>query len=243
MASADFYGADLAGVHAAAFEGLAQAAGRALLGGLSVREGRVLDLGCGAGALSRLVADAGLSPWGVDVSAAMLEIARRRVPEGEFVQGSVFEVEPPQAIAACAVGEVVNYLTADADDPARLGALFARLHAALRPGGLLLFDAAAPGRAGGGGRAFTEAADWAVGAISEEDGQGVLTRRITSFRRLDDGRWRRAHEIHRLRLWPTAMVMAQLQAAGFAAETMAAYGDLRLPAGLVAYAARKPERS
>src|SRR6186713_3075301 len=41
---------------------------------------RVLDVGCGAGSFLRLVADRGAAPSGIDASAALVELARARLP-------------------------------------------------------------------------------------------------------------------------------------------------------------------
>jgi SAM-dependent methyltransferase len=49
----------------------------------------VLDLGCGAGTFCRLAADAGASVTGIDAAAALVEIARERVPEGRFDVGDI----------------------------------------------------------------------------------------------------------------------------------------------------------
>ena len=49
----------------------------------------VLDLGCGAGGFCRLAADAGASVTGIDAAAALVEIARERVPEGRFDVGDI----------------------------------------------------------------------------------------------------------------------------------------------------------
>jgi cyclopropane fatty-acyl-phospholipid synthase-like methyltransferase len=45
---------------------------------------RVLDIGCGTGVFLRLVADRGATPFGLDASEALLEIARERVPEADL---------------------------------------------------------------------------------------------------------------------------------------------------------------
>jgi SAM-dependent methyltransferase len=45
---------------------------------------RVLDIGCGTGVFLRLAADRGARVSGVDASAALLEIARERVPDAEL---------------------------------------------------------------------------------------------------------------------------------------------------------------
>jgi SAM-dependent methyltransferase len=53
----------------------------ALVGVLALRGGRVLDVGCGTGALAAALAErAHARVWGVDASAEMLEVARTRVP-------------------------------------------------------------------------------------------------------------------------------------------------------------------
>jgi SAM-dependent methyltransferase len=45
---------------------------------------RVLDVGCGTGVFLRMCADRGASVVGVDAAEGMLEVARSRIPEGEF---------------------------------------------------------------------------------------------------------------------------------------------------------------
>jgi SAM-dependent methyltransferase len=49
----------------------------------------VLDVGCGAGAFVRLVADRGARAFGLDASEALLDVARTRVPEAELRLGDM----------------------------------------------------------------------------------------------------------------------------------------------------------
>jgi SAM-dependent methyltransferase len=49
----------------------------------------VLDLGCGAGTFCRMAADAGATVTGIDAAPALVEIARERVPEGQFDVGDI----------------------------------------------------------------------------------------------------------------------------------------------------------
>jgi SAM-dependent methyltransferase len=49
----------------------------------------VLDVGCGSGVFLRLVADRGARPYGLDASGALIEIARRRVPEADLRVGDM----------------------------------------------------------------------------------------------------------------------------------------------------------
>jgi len=233
-----FYGEDLAFVHADGFEAQAASAAETLLKhlGQAAPSQRVLDLGCGAGPLSRRLAERGFFTWGLDVSPALIALARARLPDADFQCGSILDVPLPSAVAAAAVGEVLNYATAHA--PAALGNVFARVFAALVPGGIFLFDLAGPGRAGAG-RAFVEGATWAVGALATERGEGLL-RRITAFRQVDAGVWRRSYEEHRLRLWPPASVVERLRACGFRVEELPGYDGATMPPSVHLYLAVKP---
>src|SRR5262245_10917682 len=142
----NFYGKDLAFIHAEAFEALASAAADTLLKrlGKSSPLRRVLDLGCGAGPLSRRLRERGFTTWGLDLSRALIAIARQRLPDAEFHCGSILNARLPKATAAAVIGEVLNYATAN--DPAGLTGVFQRVFDALEPGGVFLFDLAGPGR-------------------------------------------------------------------------------------------------
>lgn len=49
----------------------------------------VLDVGCGAGAFLRLLSERGARPFGLDASEALVELARRRVPEADIRVGEM----------------------------------------------------------------------------------------------------------------------------------------------------------
>lgn len=58
---------------------------------------RVCDVGCGGGGASVLAADRGAIVSGVDASEALVEIARTRVPGGDFQIGDMRELPFPNA--------------------------------------------------------------------------------------------------------------------------------------------------
>jgi len=238
MSMDDFYGQDLAFVHAEAFEALAVSAAETLLQflGRGAPSRRVLDLGCGAGPLSRRLSEKGFSTWGLDLSPALIAVARERLPGAEFQCGSIHDARLPKAAAAAAVGEVLNYATAH--DPAALSGVFARVFKALAPGGVFLFDLAGPGRVGAG-RSFTEGANWAVGLVATESSDQLL-RKISTFREVDEGVRCRSYEEHRLRLWPAASVVERLRACGFRAQELPGYSGATMPPSLHVYLAIKP---
>ena len=234
----DFYGQDLACVHAEAFEALAAAAAQTLLRflGQAAPSRRVLDLGCGAGPVSRRLSEQGFSTWGLDLSPALIAVARQRLPGAEFQCGSILDVRLPKAVAVAAVGEVLNYATAH--DPAALSGVFRRVFEALVPGGVFLFDLAGPGRVGTGS-SFTEGPKWAVGVVATESGDGLL-RKISTFREVDEGVWRRSYEEYRLRLWSAASAVKELGSCGFGVEELPGYTGAKMPASLHVYLATKP---
>jgi SAM-dependent methyltransferase len=241
------YRDDLAAIHDLGFGALAENAATVLLAELRRRgltTGLVVELGCGSGRLSERAAEAGYRVMGIDMSPALVELACRRVPSGTFSVGSLLDLEIPPCVAVAAIGECLNYLFDPGNTARARSRLLRRVHRALLPGGVLLFDAAGPGRVGGGRRVeqrvHTEGDGWAVLMAAEEDRRRrLLTRRITTFRR-DGDLYRRDHEVHLLRLLPPGEVLAQLRAAGFRARVLAGYGALRFPSGLTGFLARLP---
>jgi SAM-dependent methyltransferase len=234
-----FYGPDVARAHDAGFGDQARGAARELLARLAaagLHDGLVVDLGCGSGILAKQISAAGYDVLGVDLSEAMLALGRRRVPAARFARASVHDAAIPPCVGVAAVGEVLNYATDPRAGRAAAAALFARAAGALAPGGVLLFDAAAPGR--GAARSWTAGRDWVVCADARTAGT-TLTREVVAFHREGDA-WKRTDERHELQLLAEDDVLADLAGAGLdAVERLDAYADVPLPAGQPAYAARR----
>ena len=72
----------------------------------------MLDLGCGTGDLSKLLARTGADPFGLDISHRMLvEAARKLGPAGHLVQGSAFSLPfADRAFAGVVSGFVLRNL-------------------------------------------------------------------------------------------------------------------------------------
>jgi SAM-dependent methyltransferase len=239
----DAYGEDLAYVHDSGFGDFARGAAALLLQELrrsGLDHGLVVDLGCGSGILSELIAAEGLDVLGIDVSAAFVALARQRVPKGQFRVESLLSAELPPCVAVAAVGEVLNYLFDDEHSVEGIQQVLARIFGALAPDGVLLFDVAEPGRVPGGtAKTHVEKEDWAVLAAAEEDPrQSVLTRNITTFRKVGD-LYRRSHEVHRQRLLSRAQVSSWLQDIGFQVQILDAYGSTPFGPGHAGFLARK----
>lgn len=239
-----FYGPDLAYVHDEGFGFLVRAAAPALVDMLrsaGFEKGLVVDLACGTGIGAEILADAGFEVLGVDLSENQLAIARRRAPEARFEQASLFDFEPPPCVAISCIGEGLCY-TADeraGRDAARR--VFERAHAALEPGGILLFDVVAPGRERPEPRrAWYEGDGWLICIeVWEEPDARLLRRRNVTF--LPDGdRWRRHEELHTQLEFPPEDVLSDLADAGFEARHLPGYGDFQFRRGHAGFAATKP---
>jgi SAM-dependent methyltransferase len=123
-----------------------------------------------------------------------------------------------------------------------LARLFRRVHDALAPGGVFVFDVLGPGQVPPGvtARGFRVGEDWAVLSEREEDaGRGTMARRIVSFRKVGE-HYRRDDEVHRVRLYDPEELAAELRGAGFEVRTMRSYGGYPLAEGHAAFVARKP---
>jgi SAM-dependent methyltransferase len=239
------YSEDLAFIHDAGFGDLARHAAGALRRALrerGIRAGLVVDLGCGSGILARALTAAGYGVLGVDISPAMIRLARRAAPEARFVTASLLRFELPECDAVVSVGECVNYTFDAGNRRATLTRLFRRVYDALRPGGVFLFDFAEPGRIPGEAhsRKYVLGPDWAVLREATEDRRRrLLIRRIVSFRRVGQ-LYRRTEETHAARLYKAGELLAALRRIGFRARVFRRYGTLRLRTAHAGILAVKP---
>jgi ubiquinone/menaquinone biosynthesis C-methylase UbiE len=96
---------------------------------------RVIDLGCGSGTFTALLARAGYDCVGLDISAKLLEVGRRKHPQIEFVAGDIEHLPfPAESFDGALLSGVVHHFP----DPSPCAAETFRL---LRPRGhFLAFD-------------------------------------------------------------------------------------------------------
>ncbi|MFE5587589.1 class I SAM-dependent methyltransferase [Kitasatospora sp. NPDC056531] len=105
----------------AAFADLVRAAGSA----------PVADLGCGPGYLSAFLRGSGLEVFGVDLSPALIDIARRTYPHLRFDVGSMDALEAADG----ELGGVVSWYSLIHTQPEQLPVYLAEFRRVLAPGG------------------------------------------------------------------------------------------------------------
>ena len=96
----------------------------------------VVDAGCGTGAYSVPLAEAGFDVTGIDRSHDLIEEARAKGSEAAFVVGDLRDWAPPEPVRGVLCRGVLNDLLDDDDRDAAF-ANFARM---LEAGGVLLLD-------------------------------------------------------------------------------------------------------
>jgi trans-aconitate methyltransferase len=238
----EWYREDLAYIHDVGFRSdvlQAMPGILAMLNHQGIAAGLVVDLGCGSGLSTDVLVQAGYRVLGVDISEAMIAIARQRVPQAMFQVASLLKVDIPNCHAVISIGECFNYLF-DPDHPTLIQA-FQRIYNALVSGGMLIFDIAEPGQVtvATAIKSFTEGEDWVVLVEKQEDlKQHILTRRIITFRQVGE-LYRRDDEVHCQQLYRAEAIAMMLQQVGFEVEIQRCYGQFALPQAHAALIARK----
>ncbi|MFJ5775358.1 methyltransferase domain-containing protein [Streptomyces sp. NPDC093094] len=99
---------------------------------------RVLDLGCGTGLpTARQLADGGCAVVGVDLSAAMVALARHNVPEGEFHRADIADLRPGGPLDLGGFDAVAAFFSLLMLPRAEIPLALTMIHGLLRPGGVL----------------------------------------------------------------------------------------------------------
>ena len=188
-----------------------------------------VDLACGTGTVSLLLARQGLNVTGVDLSEEMLTMAQQKAEGLEnpprFVRQSLQELTLPRGVdlAVCAL-DSLDYIT----DPQDCAEAIRRVYRALNPGGIFIFDVNTPEklRAMDGQVFLDEDEDvYCVWRGEFEEETNICSYGMDLFQR--QGRlWRRSFEEHREYAYSAEQLTGFLKAAGFTGIRV--YGDRRM---------------
>ena len=192
----------------------------------------VLDLACGTGSLSVLLAEKGYQVLGADQSVEMLTEAYEKAMRAEnnrpyFVRQKMQTLRLPYPVdcAVCCL-DSLNYLTKPEDCRKTLS----RVYDSLNPGGLFIFDINSEAKLRGlDGQIFLDEDDevYCVWRAEFDSASRICTYGMDIF--LREGKlWQRAGEVHREYAYTEAELRSWLAEAGF--TDIRVFGDRRLDA-------------
>jgi len=198
---------------------------RRLLAEEGIRDGLVLELGCGTGSMTELLARAGYDMIGVDNSEDMLEIAQeKRVESGAdilYLLQDMREFELYGTVrAVVSVCDSMNYITEEED----LLQVFRLVNNYLDPGGIFLFDLNTVYKYQEllGDNTFAENREecsfiWENTYFEEE---GINEYDLTLFLKEEESRYRKYEETHYQRAYELNRIEELLDRAGMKLEAV-----------------------
>ena len=191
--------------------------------------GLVLDLACGTGTITLLMAEKGYEMIGVDASEDMLAAAMEKVAGAKcdvcpmFLCQSMEELDLYGTVSAaiCSL-DGINYVP-----PASLSQVFQRLRLFLEPGGVFVFDVNTPEKLKGqDGQLYIDETDnvYCVWRTEFDFEENVCNYGIDIFMRRG-GLWQRGFEEHTEYAHSIRDLKQQLEKSGFG--DISVFGELR----------------
>ena len=191
---------------------------KSLLKEYGISDGLVLDLGCGTGTVTELLADAGYDMIGVDNSCDMLEIAEEKKEKSGhdilYLMQDMREFELYGTVrAVVSVCDSVNYILEEED----LLEVFSLVNNYLDPGGMFIFDMNTRYK-------YEQMGDCTIAENREESSfiwdnfydpeEKINQYDLTFFLREDSGLYRKYEETHMQRAYSAEEIKTLLQEAG-----------------------------
>ena len=183
-----------------------------------LRPRTAVDLACGTGSVTALLAQRGLQTIGVDMSEDMLTQAQRKVQDLEhppvFVCQKLQELRLPRGVdlAVCAL-DSLDYII----DPLDCAKAIKRIYKALNPGGCFIFDVNTPEKLRAmDGQVFLDEDDdvYCVWRGEFDEKTNICSYGMDLFQRRGD-LWERSFEEHREYAYSALQLTQYLRQAGF----------------------------
>ena len=177
-----------------------------------------VDLACGTGSVTAILAKQGLDVTGVDLSEEMLTVAMEKVMDMEhpprFVCQPLQELRLPKGVdlATCAL-DSLDYIT----DPADCAEAIRRVYKVLNPGGIFIFDVNTPEKLRAmDGQVFLDEDDevYCIWRGEFDEQTNICSYGMDMFQRKGD-LWERSFEEHREYAYSQEQLTKYLKAAGF----------------------------
>ena len=190
-----------------------------------IRDGLVLELGCGTGTVTEMLADAGYDMIGIDNSEEMLaEAMEKRAESGHDILYLLQDMQDFELYgtvrAVISVCDSMNYLTDEED----LEYLFALVNNYLDPGGIFVFDMNTPYK-------YREVIGNTTIAENREEGSFIWENcfdeesqvneyALTLFIKEEDDLYRKHEEFHYQKAYEPERVKELLEEAGLKVEAI-----------------------
>lgn len=194
-----------------------------------VRPRTAVDLACGTGSVTAILAKMGIPATGVDMSEEMLTVAQQKTmnltPRPFFSCQRLERLRLPRAVdlAVCAL-DSLDYIT----EPENCREAIQRVYKALNPGGIFIFDVNTPEKLRAmDGQVFLDEDDdvYCVWRGEFDEQTNICSYGMDLFQR--QGRlWHRSFEEHREYAYSAETLVGYLKQAGFTRITV--YGDRRM---------------
>ena len=190
-----------------------------------------VDLACGTGSVTVLLAQKGLQVTGVDMSPDMLCMAAQKADNmtnrPTFVCQKLQELHLPRGVdlAVCAL-DSMDYIT----NPADCQEAIRRVYKVLNPGGCFIFDVNTPEKLQAmDGQVFLDEDDdvYCVWRGEFDTDTNICTYWMDLFQRQGDS-WNRSYEEHREYAYSAQQLVSYLKSAGF--SSIEVFGDRRFEA-------------
>lgn len=190
-----------------------------------------VDLACGTGSVTALLAKKGIPVIGVDLSEEMLSVAQQKtqdlLPRPMFLHQDLSRLYLPRGVdlAVCAL-DSLDYIT----DPACCAAAIRRIYRCLNPGGIFIFDVNTPEKLRAmDGQVFLDEDEnvYCVWRGDFDKKSNICTYGMDLFQR--QGKlWHRSLEEHREYAYSQEQLTGYLKSAGFTGIRV--YGDRKYTA-------------
>ena len=186
-----------------------------------------VDLACGTGSVTAILARRGLQVIGVDMSEEMLTVASQKTGDAWFICQKLQELRLPKAVdlAVCAL-DSLDYIT----NPADCREAIRRTYKYLNPGGIFIFDVNTPEKLRAmDGQVFLDEDDdvYCVWRGEFDEETNICSYGMDLFQRKGD-LWERSFEEHREYAYSADQLIGYLKDAGF--THIRVYADRRLEA-------------
>jgi SAM-dependent methyltransferase len=196
-------------------------------GCLSIEKITLVDLGCGSGTFLELCNHKNVNCIGVDISEAMIQIAKKKVPNANLVISDIFKYSIPNCNMVSIIGEIISFASVS-KKLKDIEVLFKNIHEIISQDGLLLFDFLILNYD------FSK-----VTIVNEEDytiinkvtdSGEIVTREITSFLKKQE-LYQKSVEIHKLRKFDPSILSSILMEIGFKVKILESETDWKILPG------------